>query len=79
MNPISVQSQKDFIQITLDRTLVPMDFLLDLLDTLQIEYLAKEINFSDDMLQIGEDIKREWWQKHKRQFLQHTAYAESRN
>jgi len=77
MNPITVQSTEDIIQITLDKTLVSMDFLLDLLDKLQIEYLAGEINFSEDILQIGEEIKREWWQKNKQEFLKGTAYEKS--
>jgi hypothetical protein len=78
MNPITVQSTENVVQITFDKTLVPMDFLLDLLEKLQIEYLAKKINFSENVIQVGEEIKQEWWQQHKQEFLKGTAYAKSR-
>jgi hypothetical protein len=47
MNPITVETTGQTVHITFDKTLVPMDFLTDLLRTLEIEYLAKTVNFSD--------------------------------
>ena len=79
MNPVTVQSTGNMVHITLDKTLVPMDFLLDLLEKLQREYLAKKINFSENVLQVGEEITQEWWQQHKQEFLKGTTYAESRD
>ena len=74
MNPITIQTTEQTVQITFDKTVVPMDFLTDLLHTLEREYLAKTVNFSDDLLQLGEQIKQEWWQRNKRDFLKGTAY-----
>ena len=74
MNPITVETTGQTVHITFDKTLVPMDFLNDLLKTLEIEYLAKAINFSDEIIQVGEDLKKDWWQRNKGEFLKGTVY-----
>lgn len=42
--------------------------------TLEIEYLAKTVDFSDELVRFGEDLKKDWWQQHKQEFLKGTAY-----
>lgn len=74
MIPIQVQTTNQTVQISIDRSLVPMDFLTDLLHTLEAEYLAKTVDFSDDLLEFGEELKQEWWQHHKHDFLKGTVY-----
>ena len=43
MHPIMVQATEQSVQITFDKALVPMDFLMALLDKLQVEYQAQDL------------------------------------
>ncbi len=79
MNPIAVQSTEHSIQVTFDKTLMPFDSLMEFLNKLQLEYLAKEIDFSEEIIRIGENIKQDWWQHHKHEFLKDTVYGKSRH
>lgn len=76
MHPITVQATPQSVQITFDKAIVPMDMLLELLERLRVEYLVNEIDFSEDMLEIGQDIKRTWWQQQKHAFLKGTIYED---
>lgn len=70
MEAIQVQSAESTIQIIVDKNIVNMDFLVDLMEQLRVEYLASSIDFSEDIIKIGDEIKKTWWQKHKEEFLQ---------
>lgn len=70
MEAIQIQSAESTIQITVDKKMVNMDFLVDLMEQLRIEYLAKTVDFSEDIIRIGDEIKKTWWQKNKEDFLQ---------
>jgi len=70
MEAIQIQSAESTIRITVDKKMVNMDFLVDLMEQLRIEYLAKTVDFSEDIMRIGDEIKKTWWQKHKEGFLQ---------
>lgn len=76
MNPITVETTEQTVRITFDKTLVPIDMLTELLRTLEREYLAKTVNFSEDLLRIGEQIKKDWWQRNQCDFLKGTAYED---
>ena len=69
MEAIQIQSTENTVQIVLDKNVVNIDFLVDLLEQLRIEYLANKIDFAEDLISIGDEIKKSWWQKHKDEFL----------
>ncbi len=46
-----------------------IDFLVDLMEQLRIEYLAKKIDFAEDIISIGDDIKKNWWKNNQDEFL----------
>ena len=69
MEAIKIQSTESTIQIVLDKNVVNIDFLVDLMEQLRVEYLAKKIDFSEDIMSIGDEIKKNWWQKNKDEFL----------
>lgn len=70
MEAIQIQSAESTIRITVDKKMVNMDFLVDLMEQLRVEYLAKTVDFSEDIMRIGDEIKKTWWQKNKEDFLQ---------
>ena len=74
MSPMTVQTTPQSVQITFDRTIVPMDMLVELLEKLRLEYLANEIDFTEEILEIGEESKRTWWQQQQHAFLRGTIY-----
>jgi len=45
------------------------DFLINLIKRLKIEALAQEADFDESVLEIGDEIKEEWWQMNKNLFL----------
>ncbi len=69
MEAIQIQSTENKIRILVDKNVVDIDFLVDLMEQLRIEYLAKKIDFSEDIISIGDDMKKNWWQKNKDEFL----------
>jgi hypothetical protein len=69
MEAINIQSTEEKYVISIDKNAVDKDFLFDLLERLSIENLAQKINMDDSIIDLGEDIKKEWWQNNKDRFL----------
>ena len=69
MEAINVVYEKDRMIIQVDTTLIDKDFVLKLVEKFQLEYLAKKVNFSDDIEELGREIKSEWWKKNKNRLL----------
>jgi hypothetical protein len=69
MNPIEVTSTDDKIVITIERASLELSVLVDLLNRLRIEQLVQKANFSEQLTDIGEQIKKEWWEKNKDRYL----------
>ena len=69
MEAIKIQSTESTIQIVLDKSIVNIDFLVELMEQLRIEYLANRIDFSEEIMGIGDEMKKTWWQTHKDEFL----------
>jgi hypothetical protein len=69
MEAINIQSTEEKYVISIDKNAVDKDFLFDLLERLSIENLAQKVNMDDSIIDLGEDIKKEWWQNNKDRFL----------
>lgn len=69
MEAVEVTSLKDRVIISVDKSLVSKEYLLNLLDRLQLENLAQKADFDEKVLEISEEIKKNWWKKNKHQFL----------
>jgi hypothetical protein len=69
MEGINIQSTEKRYVISIDKNAVDKDFLFDLLERLSIENLAQKVNMDDSIIDLGEDIKKEWWQNNKDRFL----------
>lgn len=69
MEAVEVTSLKDKVVISIDKSLVSKEYLLNLLSRLQLENLIMKANFDENILDISEEIKRNWWGKNKDRFL----------
>jgi len=65
MEAFQVSRSGDKIQVTLDARHFKEDAVTRLLNRLYIEYLAQRVNLGEDIEALGEEIKRDWWQKNK--------------
>ncbi len=63
MEAVEVTSLKDRFVISLDKSVVSKEYLLNLLERLQLENLSKKANFDEKVLEISEEIKRDWWEE----------------
>ncbi len=69
MKAIDIQSTEDKYLISIDKNALDKGFLLELFERLRIEGLAKKIDLDDSILDLGEDIKKDWWEKNKERLL----------
>jgi hypothetical protein len=65
------------VVITIDRSLISIDSLNKLFERLRLEELIKKANFSEEVLEIGKEIKSEWWQKNKKRYLEGISDVDS--
>ena len=76
MQDFTIQSHGDQIVITIDRSLMSLDALNRLFERLRVEQLVKKANVSDDVIEIGTEIKRDWWRKNREQYLEGITNAD---
>lgn len=69
METIHIQSEKDRVVITIDKQAVNQDFLLDLLERLEIQRLVEQADFDESIEELGREIKAGWWKENKGRFL----------
>lgn len=70
MQGFQVQNKEENIVITIDRKLINMNTLENFLERLRVDYLAQQIDFDENILTLGNDIKRKWWEQHGKEFLE---------
>jgi hypothetical protein len=70
MEVFEVESKKNKLIITIDKSSVDAAFLSDILNRLRIEQLIKKAEFDEGILELSKKIKREWWAKNKKKFLE---------
>ncbi len=58
-----IKTADNKITITIDRSMLRSETLLEFLERLRLEQLAEEVDFEEGILEIAEDIKSEWWKK----------------
>ena len=69
MRDFSIQSVGNQAVITVDLSFMDMESLNRIFQRLQTERLIQKANFSDDVEDIGTEIKEAWWQKNREQYL----------
>ncbi len=56
-----IKTADNKITITIDRSMLRSETLLEFLERLRLEQLAEEVDFEEGILELAEDIKFEWW------------------
>lgn len=69
MEAVEVTSLKDRLLISIDKSLVSKEYLLNLLSRLRLEELARKAGFDDKVSEISEELKANWWGENKSRFL----------
>lgn len=69
MTSIHSDTQDDKYLISLDKASFDKEWLMGLIERLRVEELARKFNFDEDIEQVGEDIKKDWWNKNKSRFI----------
>lgn len=77
MQTFSMNSVGNQVVITIDRSLMSIDSLNKLFERLRLEELIQKANFSEEVLDIGKEIKSEWWQKNKERYLEGISDVDS--
>jgi hypothetical protein len=70
MNPVEIKNTPESLQITLDKRFFDDAFLRETVDYFRMEYLAQRVNFDESIEELGDEIKRHWWQRNKSRFIQ---------
>ena len=70
MQEFSIKSTGNQVVITFDRTFVDIESLNWIFRRLRVEELIHKADFSDEIVDLGAEIKRNWWQKNKEQYLE---------
>jgi len=70
MEAFEIKSTKDKLIITVDRSTVDARVVTNLVKRLRVEQLVKKADFDDDILELAERIKKDWWKKNKKRFLE---------
>lgn len=70
MEEFSISSSDNQIVITIDRSLVDIDFVNNLVSRLRVEQLIKKANFAEEILNVAGEIKKDWWERNKKNYLE---------
>jgi uncharacterized protein YbaP (TraB family) len=69
MSTITIERKPGKVYIGLDTAYFQEDKILKILERLRMEYLAEIIDFPEEIEELGEEIKANWWQKNKTRFI----------
>ncbi|MCU0339333.1 MAG: hypothetical protein MUE30_05580 [Spirosomaceae bacterium] len=70
MSAITIDSLKEKYLITVDKDSIDADTLFSILKTFRVEHLAQKSNIGDEIFEIGEKIKQDWWEKNQFRFVE---------
>ncbi len=73
MTTIQVSETAESTVINIPKSSIPHDAIMALLQRLRFQELILKANFDDSIVEIGEDIKADWWAKNKEKFLRSEA------
>ena len=70
MSPIEIENTPRSQRITLDKQFFDEAFLRETVDYFRLESLALRADFDESIEELGDEIKRSWWQRNKSRFIQ---------
>jgi len=69
MKNFSIQSFGNQAVITVDLSFINIESLNRLFERLRVEQLIQKADFSDEITEIGTEIKQNWWKKNREEYL----------
>ncbi|MEZ5041841.1 MAG: hypothetical protein R2828_18240 [Saprospiraceae bacterium] len=69
MRAITLETQDNNYLIRIDKNSIDKDFLFNLIEKLRLEFLAQEVDFDEDIEELGKEIKSNWWKENKEKYL----------
>ena len=69
MKGLKIQSESNQIIITISKNKFDENYLLKMIERMNIEYLAKKADFDERILNVAEEINENWWKENGRNFL----------
>jgi len=69
MKVIDFETTVDKFVISIDKNAMEEESVMRVVKRLRQEYLAKEADIDESILELGEEIKATWWQKNKVRFI----------
>ena len=69
MESIHFEDRDKQFLISIDKDAIDQETLIALLTKIRTESLSKKADFGDDIVQLGEEIKSDWWKRHKDQWI----------
>ncbi|MDZ7876791.1 MAG: hypothetical protein U5L45_03930 [Saprospiraceae bacterium] len=67
--PFLVQTTSESITLTFDRRQVRTEWLLKFMERMRLEMLIQEVDFDEDIEEIGKEMKNSWWERHKHHLI----------
>lgn len=66
---LKLQTVDNHFLISIDKSYIEKDFLIRLMNRINLEYLSKKIDFDESIESLGEEIKAIWWDENKDRLL----------
>lgn len=70
MEALTIKNSDESLQITFDKRFFDEQFLRETVEQMRMEYLARKADFDESIEELGDEIKRDWWQRNKSQYIQ---------
>ena len=65
MTSIHLDTNSDKYVISIDKKALDKTWLIKLVEKLRVEELAQQFDFDEEIEELGEQIKSDWWKKNK--------------
>lgn len=69
MDTFQIARTDDTVQVTMNTNGMDADAIVEMLRRIQVEYLAQKVDFDKAILELGNEINRDWWEKNKTRLL----------
>jgi hypothetical protein len=69
MTSIHLDTNSDKYVISIDKKALDKTWLIKLVEKLRVEELAQQFDFNEEIEEIREQIKSDWWKKNKHRFI----------
>lgn len=69
MQAVKLETIPGGFNLSVDERFFDKAFMLKLFQRLQLEYLAKKVNFDEGIVELGEEIKATWWAENKHRWI----------